>query len=64
MQNGKSLFQQIFVVYETSLVNILAKNPYFFPTTQILEPLFLFVFSFRKICNRQYQCHHFHLGFC
>ena len=48
------------------LVNILAKNPDFFPTYQILEPLFLpcFVSFLRKICNRHYQRHHFHLRFC
>ena len=47
-----------------AVVNILTKNPYFFPTPQILKPLFLPCFLyFRKICSR-HQCHHFHLRFC
>ena len=49
--------------YVHALVNILVKNPYFFPTPQILKPLFLPFFYFRKICSR-HHCHHFHLRFC
>ena len=44
------------------VVNILVKNPYFFPTPQILKPLFP-CFYFRKICSH-HHCHHFHLSFC
>ena len=54
-------------LHRWSLVNILAKNHYFFPTPHILEPLLLpcfFFFFFRKICNCHRQRHHFHLGFC
>ena len=42
-----------------SLVNILAKKPYFFPTCQILEPLFLPCFFLFH-----HQRHHFYLRFC
>ena len=51
------------VVKLWSLVNTLAKNPYFFPTPQILKPLFLPFFYFRKIRSRHHR-DHFHLPFC
>ena len=63
--------------FEKSLVNILAKNPYFFPPPKSWNPyffclllsfffLFFFFFFFfsRKVCNHPHQHHHFHLRFC
>ena len=46
------------------LVNILAKNPYFFPTPRNFKTLISSLFFyFRKICSH-HHCHHFHLRFC
>ena len=47
----------------TSLVNILAKNPFSSPPPQILQPWFFLFFCFRKTCNCDHQRHHFHLRF-
>ena len=55
----------VFIDYTSApfraLVNILNKNPYFFPTPQIVKLLLLpCFFYFRKICSC-HHCHHFHL---
>ena len=44
------------------MINILAKNSYFFPTPKFWNHYSLF-FYFRKICSH-HHCYHFHLRFC
>ena len=60
------LFIWVFQFRFSSMVNILAKNPYFFPTPTPNSGTLIFSlsFCFGKICNCHHQCHHFHLRFC